>query len=480
MSSKSNIFTKTLTGLLVLLMIAGVAVWGVNDILIGSGSKTIAKVGNIKISDYELDNMVQNNKMQLSKSGMANISEDIIAILKNNALVNIIADKLLQNEFARLNLQLDDKEVLKQDYLSQPDFDKDKLKSIAYSMGGEAAFLHKISKDKKTDFLQGSLTASKPVTNSLAEGIYNFENQTRDIEYLELGINIINNAQNPSEAELKDFYEKNKDNFISPEYRVISYIVLDKSILKDGGSDATTQLHDISSQILDKVAGGQTLEEVAKEYSLEIKKLRPIDSSGNLESGAQATGLPAVKDFIPAVFATEQGEISDLLESDNGDTYAFVKVDEINDRRIKSFDEVKTLVTEGIKTQKRAEKLIEITKSLKSELDSGKQTLEDFAAKNVVAVKQKNNIGFQNRDYSPEFTADIFNTPVGKYTNLNRSTNGSIIIAKVTHINSSEKPDQLTLYKYKAKIQEQISQEIMAQYLDYLKKEKYNVSVYLK
>ena len=465
-------------GLLVLLMIAGVAVWGINDILIGSQNKTVAKVGNSKITAFELDNIVQNNKMQLMQSGMSSFSEELTTVLRNNALVNLVGDRLLQNELNNLNIQLDAKEVLKQDYLSQSDFSKDKLKAIAHSMGGEEAFLSKISKEKKIDFVQGSLTAQTPVSDGLVKGIYDFENQTRNIEYIEIGTENIADAANPSDKELQDFYEKNKDSFISPEYRGISYIILDKTLVKQG-KDVAEKLHDISNQILDKVAGGATLEEVAKEYGLSINKMNLMDTNGKLEDGSNAPAFPKVKDFLAAVFATEQGEISDLLESDNGDVYSFIRTDEIKEKRIKTLDEVKPLALVGLKTQLRAQKLVELAKKLKEDLDSNKTTLSDFAAKNGVTVKQKSDIGIKNRDFSNEFVTDIFNQKIGGYSNINRAANSKLIIAKVTGVNPGKPSEALGLFEYKTKIQEQISQELMAEYLDYLR-QKYNVNVYSK
>ncbi len=55
----------------------------------------------------------------------------------------------------------------------------------------------------------------------------------------------------------------------------------------------------------------------------------------------------------------------------------------------------------------------------------------------------------------------------------------ALIIAKVIDVSKAESPSEMTLFEYRSKVQEQISQEIMAQYLDYLKG-KYNVTVYSK
>ncbi len=480
MASKiSNFITKILLGLLLVIMIAGVAVWGINDILVGNNNKTVAKVGNSKVSEFELQNIVQNNKLRMVQSGLTNISEEFTAVLRNNALVNLIGDRLLQNEFAKLNLQLDGKEILKKDYLSQPDFNKESLGAYVRSQGGEEAFLKSIIKEKKIDILQGSLTAINPVSDVAVRGLFDFENQTKKIEYLELSPYIIKDVGTPGEDELQAFYESNKDNFLTPEYRSASYITIDKNSVKlSGGEDIIEKLHTVSGEVLDKVAGGATLEEIAKEYDFTISQISSVDSEGKAKDSSKSVDLPKVKNFTVAIFATEQGEISDLLESDDGKTYAFVKVDNISEKRIKTIEEVKDLVIEGLKTKKKAEKLVELSKKLKEDLDLGKTSLQKFAAEYGTSVKQAE-IKSRSKTFSPELTKDIMSVKKGGYSNLGMGAGGELIIAKVIDVSKAESPSEMTLFEYRSKVQEQISQEIMAQYLDYLKG-KYNVTVYSK
>ena len=54
---------------------------------------------------------------------------------------------------------------------------------------------------------------------------------------------------------------------------------------------------------------------------------------------------------------------------------------------------------------------------------------------------------------------------------------GKLLIAELVKINKSDEPDELKIFEYKGKLQDQLAQEIMAQYLDYLKT-KYKIKVY--
>ncbi len=481
MASKiSNIFSKILLGMLLVLMIAGVAVWGVNDILTGNRNKTIAKVGNAQISEYELETAAQDTKMRLMQSGM-NLNEEFKTVIRNNALMNLIADRLLQNEFRNLSIEVDGKDVLKSDYLDQLSQDKESLQAAIRSQGGEEAFLKRITKEKKIDFLQGALTAIIPTTDSISQNIYSYENQSKDVDYIELSVDVVKTSTEPTDADLEAFYEENKDKFLTPEYRSVSYVVINKNILKDQSEDTDieTQLHEISGEILDRIAGGETLEEISKEYDLAIEKIDAIDAEGLSKDGAEILNLPKVEDFLAAVFGSEEGEISDILESGDAKSYAFLRVDSITEKNFKPFDEVKNLVIAGYQAKKQAEQLVEVSKQLKKDLDAGTTTLADFAAKNGLTVQQKTGINYQSKVFSQELVKEISDLRKGDYSGINKTGDGKLVIAQVTNVSEAKPAEALALFQYKAKIQEDVTQEIMAQYLDYLK-EKYNVSVYTK
>jgi len=481
MASKiSNLFGKFLMATLIFLMIAGVAVWGIHDILSGSRYKKVASVGNENIMDYELEGAINQKKYQLAQSGMNTLSDEFKMIIKNNVLVNFIGDRLLKNEFENLNMQLDAKEILKTDYLSQATLTKENIANMIRAQGGEKNFLDKIVKEKKIDLLQGSITSITPILQNTIDNVYGFENQTRDIEYLELGIDIIKDAPQPTATDLQDFYDKRKNEFLTPEYRSFSYIVLDKSLVKNPAddNDLMQKLHDTANEILDKVAGGSSFEEVAKEYGLKIEQVKAVDNKLTTKEGTKFSGkLPDIKNFVEAVFATSDNQISDLLESDDGKKYALVKIDGVEEKRIKTLDEVKSAVADGWKTGAKAKKLLELAEALQKGLNDGKTTLKDFADKNHLQIKTKEGIKLKPEFISPDFTAEIFHTEKNKYTKLQTGLNNTLILAKIDKINIAAKPSDAAMFTYKSKVQEQVSQEIMTQYLDYLKG-KYKVRIY--
>ncbi len=474
----AEILRRFMLGALVLLMTAGVAVWGINDILTGGNDKTVAKVGNNKIGEIELEETVQNNRQRLMQSGFTSIPEEMRAMLRNNALVNLISDRLLQNEFRKLNLQIDGKEVLKKDYLSSPDVDKARLQALIASYGGERIFLARIVNEKKIDIVQGSLTAITPVTDMAVNSAYGFDHQTRSIEYVQLEPSVVKDVAEPTEQELQEFYKTNSDAFLMPEFRDVSYITINEKMLENqsGDGDIATQLHNLTGEILDRVAGGETLEEIAADHSMQVKKAGPMNKNGMTPEAAQAT-IPSIEGFLAATFLTENQEVSDVLESADGKSYMLLRVDNVTEERIRPLDEVRGEVTSTWKEQQRYIKLNDLAKNAKKELDEGKTSLEKIAAATGTQIRSKNGIKPGSNIFSPELAKQVFTLRNGSTTDVIRAQDGSLIIARLTGIEKAGNAEAMKMFEYKSKVQEQYSQEIMAQYLDYLRN-KYGVTVY--
>ncbi len=138
-------------------------------------------------------------------------------------------------------------------------------------------------------------------------------------------------------AELKDedikkFYEKNKDAFKQGESADASHILVEEE--------------DKAREIYEKIKNGGDFEELAKEYSTCPSK----EKGGNL--GTFTKGQ-MVKEFEDAVFENEVGTITEPVKTQFG--YHIIKINQKNDARELSFDEVKDRIVEQVRRQKEQE-----------------------------------------------------------------------------------------------------------------------------
>lgn len=144
-----------------------------------------------------------------------------------------------------------------------------------------------------------------------------------------------------SDEEAQGFYEERKDQFNEPEQVQASHIII---LVKP---EATQEEKDVARKkiedILAQVKAGEDFAELAKEQSEGPSK----DRGGDL---GFFTRDKMVKPFADAAFALNEGEISDIVETQYG--YHIIKVTGKKPQRQTPFDEVKEQIKQSLLQQK--------------------------------------------------------------------------------------------------------------------------------
>lgn len=146
----------------------------------------------------------------------------------------------------------------------------------------------------------------------------------------------------PTDEELKNYYEEFKNEFSEPESRSASHILVDDE----------AKAKDIKAKI-DK---GEDFASLAKEHSACPSKANGGDL-GTFHRGQM------VKEFDDKVFSMNIGEISEPIKTQFG--YHIIKLNEINDAKVKSFDEVKDEVRAHVMQIKQMNAFKKVIDSLK-------------------------------------------------------------------------------------------------------------------
>lgn len=125
-----------------------------------------------------------------------------------------------------------------------------------------------------------------------------------------------------SDADVKDFYEKNKEGFKQPERLHLQQIFVGsrKGPRDPVDSKKKEQAHERIEQALKRVRAGESFEAVAKSVSE-----APDSSKGGDMNMIPVQNLPPF--YVKAASAMHPGDISDIIESDYG--YHFIKLIEI-------------------------------------------------------------------------------------------------------------------------------------------------------
>ncbi|MDX1949661.1 MAG: SurA N-terminal domain-containing protein [Rickettsiales bacterium] len=450
------------------ILIVGLVFWGIGDVMKGQGNTIVAQVGNLPITNYDVERQVNMQKQRLQNSGMREISPEFEKIIKKNSLTQIINTKLLEAELTNLGIELDESFVIKKDFTQDGKLDEEALQAQISASGSEETFLKDYIRDKKLEILESSFASIIPVDDEYAKLFYKFEKQKRNITIYSFDKSSVPSLKTPSDAELNDFYETQKENYRLPEYRKISYILLDKKSISIPPKNKSVEdiLYEKSNNLLDKLAEGASFEEAAAELNLKISKISAIDNEGKNQAG-EIINLPELDGFLPNIFALNEGETSDLLEAKDGSSYAIIKLDEISESKIQPLIQVKNFVLADYNKNMLGKAVYQKAKQLKTEVEKGTKT-EEFL-KNImgVSISKMDKLDRRNQKINQQFLNLIFSVKKGGFSEIYVDEN-KVLFAKINEINYPEKIDEMEIFNVKSFLQDQISQEIMMQYVTYL------------
>ena len=153
------------------------------------------------------------------------------------------------------------------------------------------------------------------------------------------------NQPSPTEAQIREFYDKNPDKFKQDEAVRASHILFR---VPENADDATKKKAlDQAQSVLKQARGGADFAELAKKYSADGS----AQQGGDLNFFTKGQMVPA---FDQAAFALKTGEISDIVTTQFG--YHIIKV---TDRRPPSavpFEQVSERIKEYLTEQQKQQK----------------------------------------------------------------------------------------------------------------------------
>ena len=146
-----------------------------------------------------------------------------------------------------------------------------------------------------------------------------------------------------NDAEVRDYYEENKDKFIEPEKFRASHILV--------------KTEEKAQELLDILSTGKDFEEVASTESMDITNKRGGDI-GYFRKGQ------LVPEFEQACMKLEIGQVSPIVKTSFG--YHIIKLTDKVPTSTKTFEEVKEKIASELLMVKRKEKFNKVIRDLKN------------------------------------------------------------------------------------------------------------------
>jgi peptidyl-prolyl cis-trans isomerase D len=376
-------------------------------------SDVVAKIGDetVTLSDINqrLNELRQNNP----------IPHQLEGLYANQILKQLVFQKEIEFEARRLGITVSDQERAERIRQILPTaFNGDTfVGNEAYSQQvmnrfqmTVPAFEELIRSSMIEEKFHRLLTDGVSVSPNEIQEEFRFENEKIKLDYAAANPDTLADKINPSEAEIKTYYDQNKSRFEIPEKRVVRYGLLDNTQLRQNISVTDDELKALYQQniqqyevpdrvqvehillttvgktdaedaeikkkaedILAQVKKGANFGELAKKYS---------DDPGSKEKGGELGWIvhgQTVGEFDKAAFSLPKGGV-DLVRTQYG--YHIIKVLDKETAHTKPFDEVKDSLRTPYLLQKVEQESGHIADQMSSMIrQSNKTTLEDLAQK---------------------------------------------------------------------------------------------------
>lgn len=220
---------------------------------------------------------------------------------------------------------------------------------------------------------------------------------------------------------VKDIKASSKTPIMEVRSEIKKQLAREKAYL--GMDDAVRQIEDI-------LGSGENLNQVSKVLNVSLKKVKALDIAGLDVNGNKVSDISGNTEFLQNLFTLKVGESTPLFETAKGILVA--ELDEIIPVSIKSFESVKSDLTQMRNEAQRLEKLPEIASQIMNRVQGGAslQTQGVFGNFNVIKEKQLTRAG--NNSIPAPIAADIFKEAEGVIVQI--PLDNRVLIAVTNHV----------------------------------------------
>ncbi len=360
--------------ILVFLILSFMLFGGFSGIIRGLGAKHYrAVVGGETIGIPELEKAVKRRMRYIQRFNDKITPQQMIESgLEHYVLMELVKDKLIDFEVAKMNIYVSDDRVRESIYASKNfrtengDFDHEIFKAIVANAGyTEKEFMDQSRREIGRKLLFDSILNGVRVAPLFADIIYDYQFRPREADIVTIPFDSITVPQADDQS-LEAFYTQNSHEFRKPESRKVEYYLLSKENVEK------------LKNIEDLLASGKTLKEVAVEFELKHHTLESVDKNS-------ADAIAKDPAFFETAFSTNEQEDSQFFELKD-ENWCAVHVDKIRPSFVPEFAKIKTDVVKLEKLGRQKQQAEKIAREGVEAFKEKTQTLKAFAEKHKQKV----------------------------------------------------------------------------------------------
>ncbi|MGC6511371.1 MAG: SurA N-terminal domain-containing protein [Parvibaculales bacterium] len=388
--------------LLIGLLVVAFAAWGVSDVFNGFNRGTIASVGDrdIPTNEFryryarELDFLSRqlNEPLTLEQGSALGLDRQVLADMMAMATFDQLGEDL--------GLAVSD-DIIAEKIVSDPAFagpngrfDRPTFQRLLQSNGlSEKIFVRDRRLFETRRQLLDAVGNSVRSPETMNELVFNYLLETRVAEYVVLQMDSIDEINEPSDDELRSFYDQAPNIFTEPERRSATLIILDPNKLAESLNISDDELLEEYENLQDTFIEAETREvdqlvladdaEIAKAQALlaEGGKFDEIAAAFGLTAEDTDLGTVTRDDFIAPeladiAFSIAAGENSGIQDGPLGQV--ILRVRTITPQQQQDFVSVKEQIRTSLSLDKATEEVILMSEKIEDERAQG-TTLEGIA-----------------------------------------------------------------------------------------------------
>ena len=451
---------KSIAGkILLLIMVASFAVWGMGDLLRSGDSGLVAIIGKQKITINEFYYQFQKKLNDFNQSLDEKLTEKEAHNQQITYLVlnEMVYGKMIQEFSENNSIYLSDN-IIKKLIISIPQFHDVDGKfnkilfdnSIINNFNNEAEFTSEISKIFLNNLLFESFTINAPLNKEISNVFYNYESETRSVLYFNIDNTFIEKTKY-TDNDVLDFYNNNKNDYLINKKIETRYINIDpnsfislvdimeneieiyyneniesytKNEMRDIEIISTNSIEQ-ANEIIEIIDNNILLTQYLDQQELNISKLKSVMMDDFDE------------EISNNIFNNPVGVISDPVNTENLG-YFVIKINKIYPSTIVSLTEEKNKIIEILNDEK-AYKLFLENIDLIEELNLIGITLDEISNDFNLKINDAYVEEFSSIISDEEYNV-ILNSDIGYQSDLIINEDDNVYIIETVNITESRVP----------------------------------------
>ncbi len=395
--------TTWVAQVLIALLVVSFAVWGVSGFFTGFNAEMVARVGTTEVTVRQFARQYDQALRQLSQQLGQQISPEQAQMfgLPQQVLGRLVADATLTEQARRMGLGISNdalgRKIAADENFQDAsgNFDRARFVMLLRNAGlSEDDYVEELRAGYIRQQVVDGLAGETRVPAAFMRALYEYRNETRDLNWIVLGSDSVGAIPDPNETELAEFYEAHKSDWRTEELRAATILRLDPSDIADAGAvtDAEAQeLYDRVGATRFTTPERRQVQQVVFDGTAQAEEAAAILADGgtfeemlaSLDLTPEAVDLGLVRreeiidpNVAATAFSLAEGGVSDVVDGQFGPV--ILRVVTVEPEAVTPFAEVSEQLKREIAESRAAQEIADQLDVIE-DARAGGATLEEVA-----------------------------------------------------------------------------------------------------